>query len=133
MMSSQSRSIGRRTLKQTTEASQAATAQTLDALATLTQAVEVLWSQQEALRQGMEEIDVTLSALRQVVLHTGTEEMRKQFEEALRRTKETKANLRAAREAAVRKMRLADTPEVSNNTQAPIAPGRPPEAFIFGD
>lgn len=108
--------------------------QVLDEMSKLTEAINIIWAQQEAMRGAMEAMDTTLAALKQTVLRSGNVAS-VQFDEAERSFAEKKAKLRAAREAALQKAELANTPPPVENKPSPGPPGSsiyPAEAFVFG-
>lgn len=108
--------------------------QMVEEMAKLTEAIDIIWSQQEALRGAMEAMDTTLAALKQTVLRSGNTAS-VQFDEAERSFAEKKARLRAARESALQQAELANTPAPVENKPSPVSPGSssyPAEAFVFG-
>jgi len=108
--------------------------QVLDEMTKLTEAIDIIWSQQEALRGAMEAMDTTLAALKKTVLQSGNIAS-VQFEEAERSFAEKKAKLRAAREAALAQAELAKPEIAVENKPFPTSPGSssyPSEAFVFG-
>jgi peptidoglycan hydrolase CwlO-like protein len=108
--------------------------QVLDEMSKLTEALDIIWAQQEALRGAMEAMDTTLAALKQTVLRSGNA-VYAQFDEAERSFAEKKAKLRAAREASLEQAELANTPAPVENKPSPVSPGSssyPAEAFVFG-
>lgn len=119
---------------ETTKDNQFLVTQVLDEMSKLTAAIEILWAQQEAMRAAMDTMDITLAALKQTMLRTDVA-LPAQFEDAERLFAEKKANLRAAREAALQKEELVNTGEpVENKTSSAPAgnAGYPSEAFVFG-
>lgn len=119
---------------ETTKDNQFLVTQVLDEMSKLTAAIDILWAQQEALRTAMDTMDITLAALKQTVLRMDVA-LPAQFEETERLFAEKKANLRAAREAALQKEELVNTGEPAENktSSAPAGnAGYPSEAFVFG-
>lgn len=108
--------------------------QVLDEMSKLTEAIDIIWAQQEAMRGAMEAMDTTLAALKQTVLRSGNVAST-QFDEAERSFAEKKAKLRAARETALQQAELANEPEPVDNKPSPVSTGSssyPSEAFVFG-
>lgn len=109
--------------------------QVLDEMSKLTEAIDIIWAQQEAMRGAMEAMDTTLAAIKQTVLWSGKHPAQAQFEEAERSFAEKKAKMRAAREAALQRAELAEPQEIVENKPTPASPGSssyPSEAFVFG-
>lgn len=108
--------------------------QVLDELSKLTEAIDIIWAQQEAMRGAMEAMDTTLAALKQTVLRSGNVASA-QFEEAERSFVEKKVRMRAARQAVLEKAELAGTGTLVDNKPVMASPGSssyPSEAFVFG-
>lgn len=108
--------------------------QVLEEMTKLTEAIDVIWAQQEALRGAMEAMDTTLAALKQTVLRSGNTTSL-QFEQAERSFAEKKAKLRAAREAAFQKSEVAESAVPVENKPSIASPGSssyPAGAFVFG-
>ena len=75
--------------------------QVVEEMSKLTEAIDIIWAQQESMRQAMEAMDTTLAALRQTILKSGNVTSA-QFDAATAEFAEKKAKLRAAREAALK-------------------------------
>lgn len=107
--------------------------QVLDEMSKLTEAIDIIWAQQEAMRGAMEAMDTTLAALKQTVLWSGKHPAQAQFEEAERSFAEKKAKMRAARNAALEEAGLVpDAVPVENSPLPPPPSAYPAESFIFG-
>jgi len=106
--------------------------QVLDEMSKLTEAIDIIWAQQEAMRGAMEAMDTTLAALKQTVLRSGNVAST-QFDEAERSFAEKKAKLRAARNAALEEAGLVpDAVPVENSPLPSLPSAYPAESFIFG-
>lgn len=107
--------------------------QVLDEMSKLTEAIDIIWAQQEAMRGAMEAMDTTLAALKQTVLWSGKHPAQAQFEEAERSFAEKKAKMRAARNAALEEAELVpDAVPVENSPLPSLPSAYPAESFIFG-
>ena len=107
--------------------------QVVEEMSKLTEAIDIIWAQQESMRQAMEAMDTTLAALRQTILKSGNVSSA-QFDAATAEFAEKKAKLRAAREAALKQSEVAEPPPPVENKPM-VSPGRssyPSGAFIFG-
>lgn len=107
--------------------------QVVEEMTKLTEAIDILWSQQEALRGAMEAMDTTLAALKKTVTRSGNAAAI-EFEAAEREFSEKKEKLRAARIAALEKQEtpLPAPVEEKKVVSSPGSSSYPSEAFVFG-
>jgi hypothetical protein len=107
--------------------------QVVEEMSKLTEAIDIIWAQQESMRQAMEAMDTTLAALRQTIIKSGNVTSA-QFDAATAEFSEKKAKLRAARELALKQPEVAELPlPVENKPMtSPGSSSYPSGAFIFG-
>jgi len=108
--------------------------QVVEEMTKLTEAIDIIWSQQEALRGAMEAMDTTLAALKKTVTRSDNAAAI-EFEAAEREFSEKKEKLRAARIAALEKQETplpAPAVEEKKVVSSPGSSSYPSEAFVFG-